>query len=349
MVHRRHNLSFRQSRAGFTIVEMLVVLAIIVMLIGVLIVALGKAAASGQSASTSFLMSSITSAVSQFQGDHGYAPPILGDNGTPADQPGWARDAVLPGAWSDTPSNSELSAIQQWHSITSLAEYLIGYGGRDEDGYGVVGDVTTAANPGRLESPAIGLRSPGKDGVWGAVFNPRPGGFGPSGGFFKRNPSNAGTQIPAPYPNVSNNNAQINGRVYGPYLELKDSKLLGGLRPDGTIAGPEEPDFDQRPKVILDYWGTPIRYYRRPYRGGDPSITAGGVNLGDVFALRPWTFNANMESDGAADGSGDTSTTPELKAALYALLSAGPNRSINFGARVDNEETNRDNLMEVGN
>jgi hypothetical protein len=270
-------------------------------------------------------------------------------NGTPDDQPGWARDAIQPGSWSGSPSSSELGEIQQWYSITSLAEYLLGYGGRDEDGYGVVGDVVAAANPGRLESPALGIRSPGKDGVWGAVFNPRASGFGAVGGFFRRNPGNAGTQIPAPYPNTANNNMQIDGRVYGPYLELKDSKLLGGLRPDGTIAGPEEPDFDQRPKVILDYWGTPIRYFRRPYLGGDPSVITGGANLGDVFALRPWSFKANVESNGAADGNGDASTSPELKSAHYALLSAGPNRGINGAARIDEAETNRDNIMEVGN
>lgn len=339
MLLRRSNSGSTHRSIGFTIVEMLVVLAIIVMLVGILIVALAKAAASGQSASTSFLMSSIGSALSQFQGDHGYAPPVLGDNGTPSNQPGWSRDAIPPGP----------TTTQEWFSVTTLPEYLLGYGGRDEDGYGVVGDVTQAANPGRLETPSLGIRSPGKDGVWGAVFNPRSGGFGAPGGFFKRNPGNAGTQIPVPYPNMTNNGVQIDGRVFGPYLELKDPKLLGGLRPDGTIAGPEELDFDQRPKVILDYWGTPIRYYRRPYQGDDPSISGGGVNLGDVFALRPWMITANLESDGAGDVNGDTSTTPELKSAIYALLSAGPDRGIYGAGRINVEETNRDNIVEVGN
>ena len=180
--------------AGFTIIEMLVVLAIIVMLIGILVVALSKAASSGQQANTTFLMGSIASGLAQFEGDHGFVPPVLGDNGTPTDQPGWSRDAVLPG---------DVASMQYWYSLTTLAEYLIGYGGRDEDGYGVVGDYSNAAGFGRLESPPLGIRSPGKDGVWGAWFNPR-GNFGSPGGFFRRNPGNAGTEVPSPFPNSAN-------------------------------------------------------------------------------------------------------------------------------------------------
>ena len=261
-------------RPGFTIIEMLVVLAIIVMLIGILVVALSKAASSGQQANTTFLMSSIASGVAQFEGDHGFVPPVLGDNGTPNDQPGWARDVILP---------EDAASVQDWYSVTTLAEYLIGYGGRDEDGYGLVGEYAGATGYGRLESPPLGIRSPGKDGAWGAIYNPRSN-FGAPGGFFRRNPGNAGTEVPSPYPNQANNDYQIDGQVYGPYLELKDANLLGGLRPDGSISGPEEPDYDLRPKVILDYWGTPIRYYRRAYTSGDPSVLNTSVNLGDVFA-----------------------------------------------------------------
>jgi prepilin-type N-terminal cleavage/methylation domain-containing protein len=325
--------------AGFTIIEMLVVLAIIVMLIGILVVALSKAAASGQHANTTFLMSSIASGVAQFEGDHGFVPPVLGDNGTPPEQPGWGRDVISP---------ANAGSIQEWYSVTTLAEYLIGYGGRDEDGYGVVGDVANASGFGRLETPPLGIRSPGKDGVWGAWFNPR-GDVGAPGGFFRRNPGNAGTEVPSPYPNTANNGFQIDGRVYGPYIELKDTNLLGGLRADGSIAGPEEDDYDLRPKVILDYWGTPIRYYRRPYSGGDPSIIDQSTNLGDVFALRPWIITTDLESIGAADPAGDNSTTPQLKGALYSLMSAGPNRLINQSVRVDTDENNRDNIVEVGN
>lgn len=339
-IHLPNTRSEAHWRSGFTIVEMLVVLAIIVMLIGILVVALSKAAASGQRANTTFLMSSIASGVAQFEGDHGYVPPILGENGTPAGQPGWARDGILP---------SGASSIHDWYSLTSLAEYLIGYGGRDEDGYGIVGPVAGSTGYGRLESPPLGIRSPSKDGVWGAFMNPRRNGFGNPGGFFYRNPGNAGTAVPSPYPNVSNNAVQIDGQVYGPYIELKDPSLLGGLRTNGSIAGPEEPDYELLPKVILDYWGTPIRYYRRPYISKDPSVRDTSANLGDVFALRPWIIERNLESNGALDANNDASTTPQLKGALFALLSAGENRSVDNTVRVDVNEFNRDNIVEVGN
>ena len=144
------------------------------------------------------------------------------------------------------------------------------------------------------------------------------------------------------------NDTLVRGRIYGPYLELKDENLLGGLRPDGSVARPEDPDYEIRPKVILDYWGTPIRYYRRAYDGGDPAVYRKGVDLGDIFALRPWTIKADLESNGAPDGRGDTSTTPQLKAAEFGLLSVGPDRSVAPISRYDTEEFNRDNIQELG-
>ena len=335
-------------RIGFTIVEMLVVLAIIILLASILIVALSRAAGSGQQASTTFLMNSIASGLAQFEGDHGYFPPILGDNGTPDTYPGWSRDGILPNANWSADNSTDLANMQQWYSTTTLAEYLLGYGSRDEDGYGVIGSVIGAAEPGRTESPALGIRAPGQDGLWGAVFNPRPNSFGAVGGFLFRNPGNAGTGVPIPNGNASNNQVSIEGRVFGPYLELKEDRLLGGLGTDGSIVGPDDPAYANRPKVILDYWGNPIRYYRRIYSGGDPAVNVEGANLGDIFALRPWSIKADLESNGAADTRGDTSTTPQLKSAEFGLLSAGPDRSIENNSRYDQNEFNRDNVVRLG-
>ncbi|MCH2161579.1 MAG: type II secretion system GspH family protein [Phycisphaerales bacterium] len=336
------------SRLGFTIVEMLVVLAMIILLASILIVALSKAAGTGQQASTTFLINSISSGLAQFKGDHGYVPPVLGDNGTPDTYPGWSRDGIAPNAGWDVENATDLANMQQWYSVTTLAEYLLGYGSRDEDGYGVIGSVTSANTPGRNESPALGIRSPGQDGLWGAVYNPRPNSFGPLGGYLYRNPGNSGTGVPMPDGNVGNNDVKIDGRIFGPYLELKNPRLLGGLGTDGSVVGPDDPDYANRPKVVLDYWGDPIRYYRRPYSNGDPAVNVKGLNLGDIFALRPWNIKTDLESNGAADGRGDTSTTPQLKSADFGLLSGGPDRSINSNARYDENESNRDNVVGVG-
>ena len=65
------------------------------------------------------------------------------------------------------------------------------------------------------------------------------------------------------------------GKVYGPYLELKDESLLAST--DGTVDAQERLQVSfpgdagynaDNPKVIVDYWGNPIRYYRRLYAPG---------------------------------------------------------------------------------
>ena len=66
-------------RPGFTVVELLVVMAIIILLIGVLLVGLSQAAGTAQKAQTQFLMNSMAAALAKFKGDHGYLPPVLGD------------------------------------------------------------------------------------------------------------------------------------------------------------------------------------------------------------------------------------------------------------------------------
>ena len=65
------------------------------------------------------------------------------------------------------------------------------------------------------------------------------------------------------------------GKVYGPYLELKDKRLLastkGNLdnRDRLIVYFPGEGNYDaDDPKVIVDYWGSPLRFYRRPYPPG---------------------------------------------------------------------------------
>ena len=335
-----------RTRVGFTVVELLVVLAIIILLVGILLVGLNQAAGTAQAAQTRFLMNSISAGLVQFKRDHGYLPPVLGEVASFSQygqSPGWSRDVLLPELQSDQ---------NEWFSLTSPAEYLIGYGDRTADGYGIVGgfDQANDTEPGWLESPPTGFRSPGQDGVWGSLFNPREGLSNFAGTFLARNPGNAGTPfVSNPTGNDSGaNQVLVRGRVFGPYLELKDENLLGGLRPDGSVARPEDPDYARYPKVILDYWGTPIRYYRTPYLEGDPRAAPPGTGLENIFALRPWDFPEGVEVDGAEDANGDTATSPQLKSAEFALFSLGPDRQASNGVRADESEFNRDNIVEIG-
>ena len=114
------------------------------------------------------------------------------------------------------------------------------------------------------------------------------------------------------------------------------------------------------PKVLLDYYGQPIRFYRKGYANGDPKRIGGkqvggglgsgiGWDLSDIFVLRPQKFEPNTELDGIADGNGDTTTSRSLQMADFALFSSGPNQRADFTVRRDATLFNEDNVVEVGN
>jgi len=328
---------------------MLVTVAIIVLLLTVVIVALSQAARGAQRARTQFLMSSISQGLTAFKGDHGYLPPILGrDPSVPIPEAQKThRDGYAP---PDPTTSNYLQQLQQYRSATSLAEYMLGYGDRRQDGYGRVG-AGLAGSPGDRETPVLGFRSPGDDGVWGAWTNPRPN-FPATGSLFSRNPGgvvNPANLNPFGAPNVNANNDVIVGQTYGPYISLADERLLGAITPNGDIVFPGEGEYDATlPKVIVDYWGQPILYYRRPHQPRNPAAADLRTHLGDVFALRPWSIPPGQDIDGAADAAGDTGSTRTLRAAEYALFSAGPDRTFDEAQRNDPDGFNRDNIVELG-
>jgi hypothetical protein len=295
--------------------------AIIILLLSILIVALNKAASAAQVANTRNLMASMAQGLVQFHEDVGYYPPILDE----------ARALVEPPSISFS-SGDEL-IFAPWFSITSPADFLVGYDREGRDGYGV--------RDNNVDRPAPGLRSPGRDGVWGATLS------GGNGALAARNP-------PA------------TGQVLGPYLELKDARLLATIGADGMLRHPGDPSYDleapDQSGVIVDYWGRPIRYYRRPYPPGalGQSFRAVGGDrpptLGDIPVLRPYEIAPGTAVDGAADARDDTSTTIELVAAEFALLSYGPDGVIDETVRRDDDDangdqvalSNRDNIVEAG-
>jgi len=376
-MHQRRSSPSGASRA-FTLTEMLVVVAILALLISTLFVAVNAASRRTQSVKTQFLMGTISSGLVQFNTDHGYYPPVLGRAPNAPTNPVQSlfRDVRRIG---DLPGSNLIAKQQEWYSYTTLAEYLMGFGTRDQDGYGAMRRAAAGAAPevGDREFPTLGIRSPGRDGCWGAIDAPHPqftaASF--SGRFVARNPSfqpkypSGNQQIDVPQPGNAawNRVTTIEGRVYGPYIDSLDDNLVGGItgvdsatgKPvvvtaDTYIPPAGGPSFDQLPKAILDYWGEPIAYYRAPYTENDlrsnppvlPNSTT-PMSLGDIFVLRPWDVNPNEKSTGAADAIGDNTSTAQLRGSSFALVSSGRDRKIDRTVRRDVAELNKDNVIEV--
>ncbi len=354
---------------GFTVVEILVVLGIIIGVITTLLVGLNAAARRSRVANTASLMNTIALALAQFKADTGYLPPMLGTpgqvnagTGTPFGTVGWARDLLAPPALAGNAqigpdygnwSGADRQNLQRWCSSTSLPEYLVGFGDRSQDGWGVILDSagalpTDTTSAGWREQPALGIRPPGQDGVWGALLNPRTGTSG-NGRFDARNLAVAGSAG-----NTDTRSPFLKGRSLGPYLEVKSTDEVGaltGFASDGTpqVAKVGEiNNFDLAPKVLLDYFGKPIMYYRRGYLNSDPKTIDPAWSLADIIALRPQTFGQGDVTDALADSRGDTSASRAARAAEFALLSFGPDQRWNPQTRVDDAGYNEDNIVRFG-
>ncbi len=319
-----------RSNAAFTIVELLVVVGIIIVLVGLLVVAVNAASRAAQRTSTAALMNAIAKGVERFKGDVGYYPAVLGPDASPVVR---LREFFPSPAQG---SGTYQADIQAWYSTASMADFLVGWDIGENDGYGYAS---------QSESPTTGIRHPDTDGVWGATLS--------NGTLAARNPPFTGKQL-------------------GPYIEISDPRLLAST--DGTFNSqgslntyfPGDPQYNPAgPMVLCDYWGTPIRYYRRPYPpgaigqsyrsgtdiNGDGVINAADIvpTLSDIYILRPWTIRPGSESPNRfADGDGKTTSTRNLDAAEYALLSAGADRTLNENLTVDPDEYNKDNIVEVG-
>ena len=360
---------------GFTVVEILVVLGIVIGVISTLVVGLGYAARRARVANTEFLMNSIVAGMTRFRAETGYIPPILGDaqqlsssgnvtnpNGNSAPAVGWLRNVLLPsslpvtasggpnyGAW----SASQRVALQRWCSATTIPEYLLGLGDRSQDGYGVIMESngslpTDTGTPGYREQPTLGIRNPGQDGAWGSVLNPRPNTAG-NGLFASRNLAASG----AAAGNADSTTTFLRGKSLGPYIEVKAESELGAIQriDNGIPIAVKTGDsgyFDSAPKCLLDYFGKPIVFYRRGYLNGDPRSTDRSWSLADVVALRPQRFNAGEDVDAMPDAQGDTSANRAALAAEYALFSSGPDQSWDPTTRADAQGYNEDNIVRFG-
>jgi type II secretory pathway pseudopilin PulG len=360
---------------GFTIVELLIVIAVIIMLMGILIVAINAATRTAQGTNTRALMSSMKQALVRFKGDVGYLPPVLGNTtetiiDDPVDHglrklfdprgggnpPAWGDGNDILPEWPTQPpqaNDAYIVNVQDWYSVTTLPEFLLGYGHHQQDGYGYIPDDLPGGGSFPDERPALGFRDPGHDGVWGATMNNGDGGLA--------------SRMQGVSESVDT------GKVYGPYLELRDEQAVAAvewnsLQGEFDVFYPGDGNYNPHgPKVLLDYWGKPIRYYRKLYSPGDLRSPYRRMNrtppmlpeatLADVFLLRPYEVEPGAAIDSIwADAEGDTTITATLKSAEFALFSAGPDRAFDpttrYDARDNNDDgvdySNQDNIVELG-
>ncbi len=323
--------------------------------------ALNSARSSAQVAETTSRLSAMKQATIRFKDDIGYLPAVLGT----------ARELKQFPTFPPIAENAYRNASQQWYSITSPTDFLLGYGDRFEDGYGRLPN-SVPNDEDFSEVPRIGIRHPSLDGVWRATDPYANNGMW-----------NLNSRLPS-----------TRGKLYGPYLEVENEQMLGrlGFASDGVtpltdpitnqvkIFYPNDPQYNSaNPLIIVDTWGVPIRYYRTLYpvledrsipqntifRSYPPNPNYNRPTLSDYIVLRPFSFQTGKATDGTmsdqmngANAVGDFSTTSELQTGQFAYFSSGPDQQSNDYIRADSldltgntqqtDETNADNLVEVG-
>jgi type II secretory pathway pseudopilin PulG len=307
---------------------LLITISLIVILVSILTLALGAARTAAQVAETQSRLTALKQATVRFKSDVGYYPAVLDD------QRNLAAFPIYPSPTSGSPQQMYRYQVQEWNSITSPAEFLVGYGNQAHDGYGRLpgagsGDASWE------EIPRFGIRHPNVDGVWRAS----EGGTALSDGSIGTGDGLLTERLPSP-----------RGKLFGPYLEIENEQMYGRLvfETDGEtpktdpVTGqikvfyPGDPDYlIDNPMIIVDTWGTPIRYYRTLYPNPEPIFNqdlpprsgiarvfppSNNYNrplLSDFIALRPFKFDPNKVIDttlpdymgGFDDAVGDTSTT----------------------------------------
>ncbi|MBC8200572.1 MAG: type II secretion system protein [Planctomycetes bacterium] len=382
------------TQLGFTILELLVTITLIVILVSAMVIGMNSARTAAQIAETSSRLMAMKQATVWFKEEIGYLPPVLDDqrNLKSVDAIGQPlRYPVLP-----VPDDQEQyrSEVQEWYSITSPADYLLGYGDVEADGFGRLPQAHAYYSYTTDQMPRLGITHPGVDGVWRGTDIHIATGVTGYGLFTDRKPRG---DLPID-PLLSE--FPVTSKVYGPYLDVNNDQMLGRLVVDSStgettvdpVTGkvkvyyPGEPDYDvSQPMVIVDSWGTPIRYYRPVYPnfeiiiGEDPNLQNGiakryppsndygSPTLSDYLVLRPFDFPPDKVVDGFLsdfrDGNtstGDTSTSIALQTGQFAYFSSGPDQKLNQRIRADvtglagnvgddaTDESNKDNMVEVG-
>jgi len=127
MTYKHRTIQTSRSRYGFTLVEILVVIAIIAILAGVLLSALGGVQKSGQKTKANSLMQSFARACDMFALDHGRYPGILPESAVDGVHITSMQNALLElmgGARVKSP-NSSNSTINEFDLFASTSAVTI--------------------------------------------------------------------------------------------------------------------------------------------------------------------------------------------------------------------------------
>lgn len=137
-----------RRQAGFSLLEVLVVVGIIALLVSLVTVVAVRARTIAEKSSTQHLMSALATAINQFEKDMGYYPPLL------------TEDLTIPDA--GNLNNFRDRRAMRYNSTLSLVPYLVGVGDLNRNG-----DETSDNLDDGIAG--VGLRDPGADKSWGGA------------------------------------------------------------------------------------------------------------------------------------------------------------------------------------
>lgn len=276
----------RNPRNGFTLVELLVVISIVVLLTGILLVVTTKALRAADTSATKFLMSSMTSGLEQFKTDFGYYPPLIRDDFEDM-EPDRSVLEVQPNA------GEELRRYR-YFSMSSLSVYMLGVGRLETSDL-----ATPNLDPDRHDGiGGPGIRDPGADKSWGGARDRS-----------KNNPTRTG-RVYGPYVDIGDGDST---RAVT-FLDLGSKVDENPRKPGETIS--LQSDLDQTLPLFVDAWGTAIRYYRPGWQTRRPTTGEFTLDYAPIELLSIETIRAEFAPD----------SDPVISSAPFFLLSAGPNR-----------------------
>ena len=227
----RHPVSPSRTSAGFTLVELLVAIAIIALLLGIVIAGMSGAISFARRAAGTAQLQALSQGIEAFNADMGFYPPLIshlesahGPIETPETLAAKETKANRNQKLAD--SYREARYMSEW----SLAAFLMGEGDLNGDGNDVEADLDK--DDGKA---GLGLRNPGESRAWKAAD---------------------GSHAP-----------QLTGNTYGPYIDQGfvekflrripvefDSNAKRIVREDGGT--------QQYMYQVVDAFDVPVRYYR---------------------------------------------------------------------------------------